>query len=560
MTAVATAGLLAGLFGSALVPTAFAVRNNSNVSADDSYSFLENEGNSEDGYIEESNKGDMKKLQIASWSQYNTNDFAGIGYDFKRHGHDDFTDGADMSIGFYVEDNNGDAVETADLTATVTGGKVKVAFAYENDDQSFNSTCWTNHLQDDFKTTGDSVTGVSSDGDGWLDAGYYYLCIKPVSKTTLGTSTITVSANGVKIWTGTVQVLGDLKTITVSATSGYLNVAAGNDQVHNFFTIIGKDAAGQAINGKDDAFWHYLNSYTGNALTELGTADGNVAENAGGTLDFVTNNFTEERKADLLSDVCETADAGHTLSLGVEIENWAGDAVGSNELDVLCTGAQSTVKFSSPSLEYTSGVADWAAGTVGKADANHEIGIYVVAKDQNGRLMGVDASYGFNIDEDLYADFDGDLDLTEDEGTVKAGGKVQIGYIVPDMSAVAKYAIDVTIYGPDYVADDEDDLEATLYYTVTAATALDYSISRTRNAAKTQATFTADYGVACSGARIGFEWENNDGSKYGSVTRKANIDGVAKFVMNRRNTKIWVYATGCDNYSEDTDPIGARFK
>ena len=43
-----------------------------------------------------------------------------------------------------------------------------------------------------------------------------------------------------------------------------------------------------------------------------------------------------------------------------------------------------------------------------------------------------------------------------------------------------------------------------------------------RNAAKTVATWTADYGVACSNARITFDWENADGTKFGTVTRRAN--------------------------------------
>ena len=43
------------------------------------------------------------------------------------------------------------------------------------------------------------------------------------------------------------------------------------------------------------------------------------------------------------------------------------------------------------------------------------------------------------------ADFSGDLDLTELASQVGAGGKMMLGYIVPDMSALAKYAYDVTI-------------------------------------------------------------------------------------------------------------------
>jgi hypothetical protein len=85
-------------------------------------------------------------------------------------------------------------------------------------------------------------------------------------------------------------------------------------------------------------------------------------------------------------------------------------------------------------------------------------------------------------------------------------------------------------------------------------------LSRVRNAAKTVATWTADYGVACSNARIEFNWENADGTKFGTVERRANIDGVAKFALARRNQTIFVYAAGCDNYGAETDFVKARFR
>ena len=61
-------------------------------------------------------------------------------------------------------------------------------------------------------------------------------------------------------------------------------------------------------------------------------------------------------------------------------------------------------------------------------------------------------------------------------------------------------------------------------------------------------------------ARITFDWENGDGTKYGTVSRRANINGVAKFSMARRNTSIFVYASGCENYSAETDWVKARFR
>ena len=103
-------------------------------------------------------------------------------------------------------------------------------------------------------------------------------------------------------------------------------------------------------------------------------------------------------------------------------------------------------------------------------------------------------------------------------------------------------------------------LETTLTYEAVTADEVLYTLTRVRNAAKTSATWTADYGLMCSNAYITFVWENNDGSKYGEVTRKANVDGIAKFTMNRRNTSIFVYAAGCDGFGADTDQVKARFR
>ena len=51
-----------------------------------------------------------------------------------------------------------------------------------------------------------------------------------------------------------------------------------------------------------------------------------------------------------------------------------------------------------------------------------------------------------------------------------------------------------------------------------------------------------------------------NGTKFGTVERRANIDGVAKFSLARRNTTIYVYASGCDNYGAETDMVKARFR
>jgi hypothetical protein len=429
-------------------------------------------------------------------------------------------------------------------------------------------------VEDSLFALSDSVTGAKSDGDqdddyaGHVGEGEFYLCLRVKDATKPGKSTITIKANGVTLTTLSVTVLGDLASLTLSAKRGYTNVAEENHEIDEFFTVIGKDSAGQVINNGQATEDTYLNNYTNNAVTEAGTDDGDVIENAqGDAIDFVDNSFDFVRSLDLNASVCleesydeaGDGDAGESYALAIEMENWDGDIITSNSVTMTCTGPSTDAVLSNIVAETATGEADWAASDAGDADSDGVIAIYATVKDASGRLIGLDDTIGFDIS--LEADFDSDLDLTENESQVGPGGKIMLGYIVPDMDALAKYSYDVTIADFNLSnLDVTEELATTLYYTAASGIELDYSLSRVRNAAKTVATWTADYGVSCSNARISFDWENADATKYGSVTRRANIDGVAVFSLARRNTTIYVYASGCDNFGAETDPVKARFR
>jgi len=244
----------------------------------------------------------------------------------------------------------------------------------------------------------------------------------------------------------------------------------------------------------------------------------------------------------------------------MEWENYDGDWITSNEVSIVCTGARSKAVLSGVTAEYTKGEADWAASAVGEDDDDGVIGIYATVKDASGALLGLDATVGFSVDADYVGNYS-DLDLTVLKSKMLAGGKMMLGYIVPDMgTVVAKRGYTFTVADANLGTTGAQELETELTYEVLTADEVEYTLTRTRNAAKTSATWTADYGLMCSNAYIEFNWENSDGSKYGTVTRKANIDGVATFTMNRRNTAIFVYAGGCDGFLADTDQVKARFR
>ena len=561
VTAITTAGLLAGLFGSAFVPSALARGGAGTAPAP---------GLSEWSFDSDGSNADFDQsgVDVLSGGSSGTAMSAVIA------SHQD-TGEDDLSIGFELNDSSNDDIEVATLVATSTGF-VEVGWALrERSNQSNNGPykvvqCDTNYMDDSAFALSDTVTNAKNDGSLYgpsiTDTGEFFLCFRVKDATKPGKSTITVTANGVKLTTITMTVLGDLASLTLSAKRGYTAVATGNAEINEFFTVIGKDSAGQAINqipGVDI----YLNNYTNEAITEAGSDDGDVIEDAqGDTMNFVANSFDRTSTLDLEASICDVesytgagdADAGKSYALAVEMQNWDGDVITSNAVTASCTGADSKAVLSNIVAETATGEADWAASTAGKADSDGVIAIYATVKDSAGRLMGLDNTIGFDIT--LNADFDTDLDLTEVESQVGPGGKIMLGYIVPDMTALAKYSYEVTIADSNFGTALAQELVTTLYYTAASGIELDYSLSRVRNAAKTVATWTADYGVACSNARIEFNWENADGTKFGTVERRANISGVAKFALARRNQTIFVYAAGCDNYGAESDFVKARFR
>ena len=586
VTAITTAGLLAGLFGSAFVPSAFAART---VDAKESFAFMPEQvfdwdptgHQATDGVIGMNSDGGpngcwgddysadcklVSKLQISSYVDYgtpNTND--GDDNNSRKYGTTGYTDSEDYSIGFVVVDDEGDLVTDADLSATVSGGKIKVAFAYtENDD--YRKSCADRNLQADFGSS-DSVSGAIADDD--YDA--YYLCIKAVGKTTLGTSTLSIKADGVTIWSGSVQVIGDAASVALSIASGYNRVSANNGYVGNFFDAIVKDAAGQAIIGTQDGF--------NNDVSDSLGGDGLDYYARGGSSEDIVNTSSETDdfgNLDLIANACEDADAGDTKTTAVRMLNVEGDRIASNSVSVVCTGDADEYVVASISQEYSSpilsGAANWGASAAGKVDATGQIDIYAVLKDQDGALMGTDSSTGFSeFDGDYSIDGNDDLFINESDDVtgIGAGGKYIIGGYDPVMTAVAKYKIEVNIVFPDNTDSSADELDANLYYVVSSYDT-GYTLTRVRNGAKTSATWTADWGLDCSNAVVYFDWVNAKGTVGTLVTgtspiaRRANLDGVAKFTLKKRNMTIYVTAYACDDFS-DTDldemgPVKARFR
>jgi len=572
-TAIATAGLLAGLFGSAFVPTATAATA---LNQDDTYMFVDSDGSAYDGYVDSATTGSDShgedaagvdkywNLELASWAEYGLPGSKFCGRYYNQFGE---CDQYDNSVGFYIEAGGEHALEVADLSATATGGKVRFTWAMSaNNGQR---DCWDN--ENDWSTTSATANNFDSTRDNWYGDGYYFLCISPVGKNVLGTSTITVKAEGVTIAVFTVSVKGDLHSISLSTTDGQNRVAADNGYYGNFWTVTCKDSAGQELNAIGDKFDHDCEDWIADSVDQ-GVED--VYNTNGDEIDFFFNlgNY-QSGLAGLEDDVCLEDDAGETYGAYVQAEARGGGVIESNTVNLTCTGAVADYEVVGVQHEtgYAStlvGEADWAASDAADDDGGvveGAIEIWAKLVDADGRVLGVDGSSGFDfsgddVTIDADSDVEGDGDLTGGDGLsqVLAGGYVLIGTYIPDVSAAKKYPIDVTIEQSD---SDLDAFEATLIYWVKAIDS-DYTLTfKWLNAAKTKGRWTVDWGLECSNSLVYFDWTNRNGTKgtlvngASPLVRRADFDGVAKLTLSKRNMRIFVTAYACDDFTDTPDEL-----
>jgi len=398
VTAVATAGLLAGLFGSALVPSALARGIETPVSArthiKDNTNELWRVGsgvgyNQRDGDHSGRCKADKPTYDCKdSWTQYMFDNRYDSGFDEPNN---------DLSLGFSLFGSDKGAghkdwnqITTADLTATSSSSAIEVAWAYAADKADQTVSCESDYIADAFGTS-DSVIGVggttrymshlshSDQADETLNDNFnnYYLCIAAKSYKTPGTATITVTANGVTLPKVTVRALGDLASLTVAPVGSTL-VSEGNNEVDRFIQVIGKDAAGQVINDNDQSLSQWgdadaisLNEWTENDLDDRGTDSNELVVNEqDDEISFLDDGANEQYHHTVVngykawsedlytldSDVCVApsytgatdGSAGKSYDFGVELENYQDSRVieSSNAVTITCTGSVYTATVS----------------------------------------------------------------------------------------------------------------------------------------------------------------------------------------------------------------------
>ena len=411
-TAVATASILAGIFGSAFAPSAMAARVND---------------------------PKAKYTELTLGDDLEVNDLETL-YGFYSADADKADAGDEVYVDFTLFSAGAaglgtDVIDAADIKVTSSSSKLLVAIADNEDCTDLDGAgAATTFGQTD--ELGD-VSGLRADDNE------YYGCFAASSSTaSVKDATVTISARDsdstgayTTVATMTVSVFGPEASLTLSIAGGYKYVATGNDAIDSWFKVIGKDAAGNVLNGGNHSVTEgFLLNAISNWADNPENGDGDPV-NAFDEADDADVDATDaETLYGLDNDVCvELADddadpmAGQSYAVAVEI----GDAV-SNTVTITCTldGTKAIIKSIAASDATGPQVYDDGTGD----DGNLEI--VATVQDGEGRPLGDGAdslNFGdltFEGNADLVDELDGNaIDLTDVDSDEYSGGEILLSEV-----------------------------------------------------------------------------------------------------------------------------------
>ena len=559
MTAVTTAGLLAGLFGSAFVPVAQGARDSGSTP-----------------------KASLTAIAPLGAATREVTDKKLYGFQGADAADGDLNDGVGLDIS--VTSTTGANITSADISAVSSNGIVGVAWSRDAAGASQASACEDADVEAGFGTS-DVITDAEDEDD---DASNYILCLGLVDSNAPGSSVITIKINGVVVATPTVTGVGAPDSLELSITDGYKYLAVENTAQADWLKVVVKDAAGTVINGDNRAGFLTV-SYE--EVPDLTTVT--FKNKQGDSIDFLETDTLEGAGVDdgdktgggeeaaangrqqyfnLAEDVCneesaleDDGDEGNSYSLKVKVTG-TGYTVTSNAVTITCTLGSEGARISSVAADATTGGLEYVE--TGVLD-DGEILVIATVVDYAGRPLGDGAAAAnFNGDEDSTVVGNADLDLEcedfEAGDVTMVGGEFELCALTPgDTTALdaGKYTYKVTLTDVDLgvsAIDGDDAIEKTytLVYYAVDPDAYDATISFTRNKAQTQATFTADMGVSLGTVTFVVEFPNGTVREY---SRKANADGVAKFRLNLRKKTVEAYALA-DTDTVITNIVTVRFR
>jgi hypothetical protein len=617
VTAVTTAGLLAGLFGSAFVPTAVGA-----TTAKAAYTEIYTTGEDITGGNVIGNGGTIG---------FYANDIDGAG-DFEASTQD-AVDNTEVEIAFfetsfrctsvtevgagecingarYGDDELDTDVET--LKATSSNNDILVAWAMDEDGYEWGddldgagagtATLSCDDIQNTVSARGVVTAGQYAASDTIADAGgltahdsqarqyldadgdynnltdgtddtpaTWVLCIAAADDGVAATSTISLTVNGVAAGSFIVKAMNAPTSLTAAFVGGS-KIAGDNVGVEDFFTVSAKDANGTVLNGK-------TTSISSLDLDDMGT-EGEDSDDRADDTEIVAFDAegTYEYSQDLAGDVCSTEeggdDTGKSYKVSFTLDDVNGDTdddLTSNDLTITCGQSSEDARVTKVTPEATTG------GLVYEETGALDDGMLMLVAtvvSANGSAMG-DGS-GLTCDDFVWsidftdAAFDDETTIVDDENGDVVAGECDLGYLVPGgadgdadlgedsdagLSRLGLWSYTVTADESD-LATPGTDKDFALSYRATG-TVDTVTIARVRNAAKTVATITFDGGESAAYESVYFQVEKASGAVV-EYRRRANGDGVARLVLARRNTEIYVYAFS--ETSDESDTIKVRFR
>jgi hypothetical protein len=581
-TAVATASLLAGIFGSAFVPGAMAatvkasytevysgsaMAPHSGTATIDLTSTLAFQSAASTQLVASANT--MVTIALFESSVKFTGDDTDTGDDGaifgKRYGDANYTPDelvvTSSNSGVLVSwavDAAGDSDSCADIDNTVNARGVVTSGSFGASD-SISDVDGDGLIETDVTITARSY--IDADGDAYVldldddDATDeatqgYELCFAAASATTAATSTVTVKADGVTVATLKVTAVGPANSMALSLT-GSKYIAADNDGVDDWLKLEVKDKNGTVINGKATSLSNI------SLATLFDNPDGveDWSDNPENGSEVAVSLFaagtavpgTDPNLLDLEALTCTSDEdddmIGKSYSVKVQGEDaTTEDVIVSNAISITCTEDGDSARVTKITPEALSGGKEYVE-TGALDDGDLSLVATVVAG--NGGPLG-DGS-GVTCDEfdwDVVAYTTEDLEDTIAGADEVLDGECEVGLLEPGKTAelprFGKFTYTLTALDPDLGDVDEDEVDFVLTYTATS-TVDAVTIARVRNAAKTVATITFDGGEGAAFESVYFQVEKANGTVV-ELRRRANGDGVARLVLARRNTTVYVYA------------------
>jgi len=403
-TAMATAGLLAGIFGSTLAPVAQGASSlNTKLMA------TELHGNV---------AGDWKDFEFGDDSDTGTATYPWIMYAPEAND-GSATASGDNNLNQVVSTSISDgsiqfvgstdpASDTEDLTASVTATNGLLIKIYN--DNTGSSDC-TND-ESDYTATGSASKDLNDDG--------FTVCLAVADDDDSFTSTVTVKVNDVSVTTFVVKVVGPGQTVSLSdRTGGWIamdnssieraaNLSFLDKSGYNLFTSL-SDATGKFDSDNDAS--DLIEGYWKDGWESVGyDIDYSVDTTSGdfndGSLIWSSGYYSNDRGqgiryVDLGSSFCDSTydavGASHVLNVYMDYNGEGSisskDTKGTNALTLKCSDDG-----------YAAEITGMSFGAAKSVEAGDSIPLDLTIQDGSGNPMGLGSGYAMNFGETDYLD------------------------------------------------------------------------------------------------------------------------------------------------------------